>query len=50
MFTKLHLVEFAWSSLSANALTNPQFGPEAFDECGVLLKTGDIGACFDQLV
>jgi hypothetical protein len=50
MFTKADLVGFAWSSLSASAAVNPQFESEAFDECGVILKTGDIGACFDQLV
>jgi hypothetical protein len=50
MFTKADLVEFVWSSLSVNAALNSEFESEAFDECGVLLKTGHIGACFDQLV
>jgi hypothetical protein len=51
MFTKSDLAEFAWTSLSAKAAANPHFGAEAFDpECGILLKTGEIGAAYDQLV
>jgi hypothetical protein len=50
MFTKSHLVEFVWCSLSVAAMGNPRFGPEAFDGFGILLKTGDLRVGYDQLV
>jgi hypothetical protein len=50
MFTKSHLVDFVWCSLSVAAMGNPQFGDEAFDRSGVLLKTGDLRVGYDQLV